>query len=247
MLLHKTKLTLGPYGILLNAVQSNWKRIPNTNVQRIPTSLAMSNREVSIDSVRDRSDIWNAICERYSAAQASNATKMTETAPECITENISEDEAVRFVLRIATTLRDKPKANQSVNSASIHSNGSLLNAPSGGQKTEARRKSWINPFLPPDPELFVCHLSPTHSLVLNKFNIVAHHSIVITREFVPQEEPMSDEDMNATWSVLRCMPGSGGLAYFNCGPSSGASQPHKHVQVILEKFSFCHRATRENG
>lgn len=27
------------------------------------------------------------------------------------------------------------------------------------------------------------------------------------------------------------MPG-GGLAYYNCGPSSGASQPHKHVQVV---------------
>ncbi|KAL3142943.1 hypothetical protein ABBQ38_003229 [Trebouxia sp. C0009 RCD-2024] len=24
----------------------------------------------------------------------------------------------------------------------------------------------------------------------------------------------------------------GGLAYFNCGPESGASQPHKHVQVV---------------
>jgi sulfate adenylyltransferase (ADP) / ATP adenylyltransferase len=24
----------------------------------------------------------------------------------------------------------------------------------------------------------------------------------------------------------------GGLAYYNCGPSSGASQPHKHVQVV---------------
>lgn len=24
----------------------------------------------------------------------------------------------------------------------------------------------------------------------------------------------------------------GALAYFNCGPVSGASQPHKHVQVV---------------
>lgn len=35
------------------------------------------------------------------------------------------------------------------------------------------------------------------------------------------------------WSLLgfQSMQG-GGLAYYNCGPSSGASQPHKHVQVV---------------
>ena len=30
--------------------------------------------------------------------------------------------------------------------------------------------------------------------------------------------------------AMQAMP-QGALAYFNCGPESGASQPHKHVQV----------------
>lgn len=37
-----------------------------------------------------------------------------------------------------------------------------------------------------------------------------------------------------TWDVPvpQAMP-QGGIAYYNCGPESGASQPHKHVQVSL--------------
>ena len=32
-----------------------------------------------------------------------------------------------------------------------------------------------NPFLNPSKALMVQHLSPTHSLLLNKFNVVDHH------------------------------------------------------------------------
>ena len=32
----------------------------------------------------------------------------------------------------------------------------------------------------------------------------------------------------------------GALAYFNCGPESGASQPHKHIQVRLSHYSMLH-------
>ena len=32
-------------------------------------------------------------------------------------------------------------------------------------------------------------------------------------------------------SVLQAMP-HGGIAYYNCGPQSGASQAHKHLQVL---------------
>ena len=35
---------------------------------------------------------------------------------------------------------------------------------------------------------------------------------------------------------MQAMP-QGALAYFNCGPESGASQPHKHVQVGFSRLS----------
>jgi ATP adenylyltransferase/5',5'''-P-1,P-4-tetraphosphate phosphorylase II len=60
----------------------------------------------------------------------------------------------------------------------------------------------VNPFLPYDEDLWVEHLSPTHTLLLNKFNLVAHHVIVVTREFESQDEPPSASDLEATFRAI---------------------------------------------
>ena len=75
-------------------------------------------------------------------------------------------------------------------------------------------------------------------------------------EFKHQTDALDLQDLEATWQVvqvatsnicqslrtlyrsrttpifgcLQAVP-QGALAYFNCGPESGASQPHKHIQV----------------
>lgn len=170
----------------------------------------------------DPETIWRTINERYTYAQVAQATKMTETAPDILAEKVSGS-VVRFVLRVASNLRDKPKDIGPRSDETEEKNVET------GKENTGR-----NPFLPPDPDLFVCHLSETHSLVLNKFNVVPRHVIIVTRAFVRQDTPLSLEDMSATWTVVRSMPSPGGLAYFNCGPVSGASQPHKHVQVGIE-------------
>jgi len=45
------------------------------------------------------------------------------------------------------------------------------------------------------------------------------------RQLPPERRPHGRQQ------VLRAMPGDGGLAFYNCGPASGHSQPHKHVQA----------------
>ena len=40
---------------------------------------------------------------------------------------------------------------------------------------------------------------------------------------------------------LQAMP-EGGICYFNCGPHSGASQPHKHLQIVPLPLSPGHSA-----
>jgi hypothetical protein len=40
------------------------------------------------------------------------------------------------------------------------------------------KKVWHNPFDPPERALTVGYLGPGHTLVLNKFNVVAHHCLV---------------------------------------------------------------------
>jgi ATP adenylyltransferase len=154
--------------------------------------------------------LWASVVERYDHAQAARAATLTDTTTEVL-----EDGGVRFVLRVVAALRDKPKAPPG----------------GGGGQAQAKAAQWRNPFLPPDADLFVRHLSPSHSLVLNKFNIVPHHALVVTRRFERQEAPLTAADLGATWAAMGAMP-RGGLAYFNCGPLSGASQPHKHLQVV---------------
>src|SRR5512139_3192564 len=43
-----------------------------------------------------------------------------------------------------------------------------------------------NPFLTYDYNLFVAELSPTHVALMNKFNVVDHHLLMVTRAFEDQ-------------------------------------------------------------
>jgi sulfate adenylyltransferase (ADP) / ATP adenylyltransferase len=86
-----------------------------------------------------------------------------------------------------------------------------------------------DPFLPYDPNVFVAEVSPTHVALLNKFNVVDHHLVVVTRSFEPQEALLTREDCAA---LLICLAEIDGLAFYNAGSAAGASQRHKHLQLI---------------
>lgn len=86
-----------------------------------------------------------------------------------------------------------------------------------------------DPFLPCDPHLFVADLSPSHRLLLNKFNVLDHHLLVVTRVFVDQESLLEPADFEA---LAPCMVAAGGLAFYNGGAAAGASQAHKHLQWV---------------
>ena len=86
-----------------------------------------------------------------------------------------------------------------------------------------------DPFLPYDHDLFVAELSPTHVALLNKFNVVDHHLVIVTRSFEAQEALLTHEDFAA---LLICLSEIDGLAFYNAGPVAGASQRHKHLQLI---------------
>ena len=65
------------------------------------------------------------------------------------------------------------------------------------------KKDWKNPFAPYDEALWVDHLSTTHMLLLNKFNVVAHHVLIVTRRFQQQTDPLNLQDLEATWQVVQ--------------------------------------------
>lgn len=86
-----------------------------------------------------------------------------------------------------------------------------------------------NPFLPYEKDLFVTDLTDTHIAVLNKYNVIERHLLVVTRDFVHQDEYPVAEDLAA---LLAVMAEYDSLGFYNGGTVAGASQPHKHLQVV---------------
>jgi len=86
-----------------------------------------------------------------------------------------------------------------------------------------------NPFLPFEADLHVADLSETHVAILNKFPSFPGHFLIITRAFAEQEAPLERADFAACVTGLA---GVGGFLFFNSGPQAGASQRHRHLQII---------------
>jgi ATP adenylyltransferase len=86
-----------------------------------------------------------------------------------------------------------------------------------------------SPFLKHDDALFVCDVSQSHVARLNRFPVVENHLLIVTRGYENQESLLGREDFEALWM---CMREYGSLGFYNGGPAAGASQSHKHLQMI---------------
>ncbi len=87
----------------------------------------------------------------------------------------------------------------------------------------------LNPFLPYDRDLWVGHFSATHTALLNKYNVVDHHLLIITRHYESQDTWLTLGDFTALGIALQAIDG---LGFYNGGQRAGASQHHKHLQVV---------------
>jgi ATP adenylyltransferase len=123
---------------------------------------------------------------------------------------LSQD-GVDFVVRVLGNIARKRAAG------SRHFN--MATERTGGQ----------NPFLPYDPHLYVANVRPSHVLLLNKFNVLDHHLLIVTAHFEHQERLLTPADFQASWL---CLDDLDGLVFYNGGLTAGASQPHKHLQLV---------------
>lgn len=89
-----------------------------------------------------------------------------------------------------------------------------------------------NPFLPWEPPLEVGRLGSSHVLILNKYPVQTAHLLLITQQWQPQSGWLSDGDWQA---VAHVAADTGGLWFFNSSPTAGASQPHRHLQLLPRK------------
>lgn len=150
-----------------------------------------------------RPALWPEVQKTAQSALQSGALQPISTCVHSI-----RDKDLTFVVRVVDSLSRKPSAKPSNPQASTHQD---------------------NPFLPYEEALFVTHLSETHLCLLNKFNVVDHHLLIVTRQYESQQEWLNQQDFEA---LAQCLSEIDGLGFYNSGEAAGASQHHKHLQLI---------------
>jgi ATP adenylyltransferase len=102
-----------------------------------------------------------------------------------------------------------------------------------------------DPFLPPYvPALLVGELASPPSddddddeeyvILLNKYSLVPEHILLVTKAHQSQQSPLYPPDLLAAYDLLFAAQRAGRpfFAFYNCGDRSGASQHHKHMQLM---------------
>jgi ATP adenylyltransferase len=146
------------------------------------------------------------INEKTTLALASGSLQSIPTEYEFVRQG-----KVNYIIRTLTNLARKEAAQQTQKQNTLHSD----------QKAD--------PFLPYDEDLFVSDISDSHICLLNKFNVVDHHILIVTRDFEEQKALLNEQDFEALWA---CMMEFNGFAFYNGGETAGASQGHKHLQMV---------------
>ena len=155
--------------------------------------------------VIERGTLWESMVRTTRHAIATHALLPIPTDHAFI-----EDNGVRFFIRILTGLQRKDEAKKKQGPVA---------EPAGNN----------SPFLPPEKDLLVGNISDTHAAVLNKFNVVEHHLLMVTRAYEGQDRLLTLADFEA---LQLCMAEFEGLAFYNGGQEAGASQRHKHLQMV---------------
>jgi sulfate adenylyltransferase (ADP) / ATP adenylyltransferase len=158
--------------------------------------------------------LWLQVNVITDSAKDCNALKATST--HCETREVTcGDKTVNIQVRVVENLIQKSenvqqRANQEPNVKDLN-------------------QKHANPFLPYEPALYVGELTDHYRCLLNKFNVIDHHILMVTSRFVPQQTPLDIEDFLA---AHLCLQAQDGLVFYNGGPAAGASVEHKHLQMI---------------
>ncbi|HEY9824523.1 MAG TPA: hypothetical protein V6D19_03685, partial [Stenomitos sp.] len=104
--------------------------------------------------------------------QTEHALACGALLPIATTYTWIEQQDVRFLIRILANIQRKETAKQ-------------------------QQPKNFNPFLPYDQNLFVANLSPSHLVLLNKFNVMDHHILIVTRAYESQESLLNAADFTA--------------------------------------------------
>jgi len=149
--------------------------------------------------------LWNRIVDVTKAALEKGVLQPIPTDYTFV-----QDADIRFFVRVVSGLHKKDEDRKE-------------------QAKKAISGRSVNPFLPYDEDLFVSRVSDTHVALLNKFNVVEHHLLIVTTGYEDQDMLLNLKDFEALWA---CMAEFNGIGFYNGGEEAGASQRHKHLQMV---------------
>ncbi len=152
--------------------------------------------------------LWSRLQAVTTTALATGALQPIPTATETLVQG-----DLKFLVRVLDNVAHKAAA-----------------------KRRQERDPHFNPFLPYEADLFVADFSPTHLCLLNKFNVVEHHALIVTRAFEEQSTWLNRDDFAALWQGLQEFDS---LGFYNSSEPAGASQRHKHLQLVPLPLAGC--------
>ena len=104
-----------------------------------------------------------------------------------------------------------------------------LKSVNNAQAKFAPKPSGFNPFLPYEQSMYVADAGHEHVCLLNKFPVLSPHLLICSKQFVQQTQPLTVSDF-AAW--ILGFESDNDLGFYNGGTIAGASQPHRHMQLI---------------
>ncbi|CAO1629521.1 unnamed protein product [Parajaminaea phylloscopi] len=179
-------------------------------------------------------DLPRLLADRYETAIARGSAYFYPSEVHTVEDRLEDNGEVtlQWSIRRCEALRQKAKEKRSrEGKAQPHST-------EAGSKPTQGSSNGQNPddvFAPPyDSNLLVAELGD-HTLLLNKFALIPQHFLLVTRDFRSQALPPAPATLALSYRILTSLPSSSAdqrLCFFNCGPDSGASQPHCHMQFV---------------
>ncbi|TFK83200.1 HIT-like protein [Polyporus arcularius HHB13444] len=137
------------------------------------------------------------------------------------------ENGIEFQIRLCPALQNKPR---------LPTPDFTKDAPSAQAQEQKRHDPFAPPYVP------ALHLGEVRDasegreyvILFNKYSVVPHHFMVVTKDFQSQTSPLLPADLVQVYLFLQAARAVGRkfFAFYNCGDLSGASQPHKHVQLI---------------
>lgn len=120
------------------------------------------------------------------------------------------DNQIEFCISYAINESTKP-----VSISNNHNNNNNINDPFQESSLEK--------------SLIVSKIGKSHTLILNRFNTIKDHSLLITNNFIEQSLPLNKIDLDVWYW---CISETNSLGFYNSNYLAGASVSHKHMQII---------------